>query len=285
VKATASATPVGPVSRPVLVAPRRGWVGIDARELWSFRDLLYFLVWRDLKIRYRQTAFGAAWAILQPAAMTIVFVLVLGRVGGIAPPEIPYPIFVLAGLVPWTLYAQGISSASSSLVSAAGLIQKVYFPRLLLPTASVLSFLPDLLIAFGLLLVAVLAFGTAIAPTVILVLPLAVLAVAQILAFSIWLAAINVRYRDVRYAVPFVLQLWLLASPIAYSLASLPPAWRPIYSINPVVGVVEGIRWAVFGVGNAPIAELSMSLALTAIVLIAALLYFRRVERTFADVI
>jgi lipopolysaccharide transport system permease protein len=243
-------------------------------------------VWRDLKVRYKQTAFGALWAIIQPFLLMVVFTLFLGRISGIAPPGVPYPLFSFAGLVPWTLFAASLAGASNSLVDAANLLQKVYFPRLLLPAAATGSFLIDFAISLavlGLLMVYFAFFPTLQA---LWILPLTVLTIVTALAIGIWLSAVNVRYRDVRYAVPFLIQLWLFASPVAYSAAIVPAEWQAIYRLNPMVGVIEGFRWALLGQGLPPPVEaIAVSTVVTVAVLITGVAYFRRFERTFADVI
>ncbi len=269
-----------------IIRPHRGWVSLDARELWSYRELLYFFVWRDLKVRYKQTAFGAGWALIQPLLMMVIFTLVLGSVSGLAPEGIPYPVFALAGLVPWTLFAQSLIGSSDSLVDASNLLQKVYFPRLLLPAAAVGSYILDFLIGLAALGVVMAIYGIVPGPSIVFTLPIAALGVMVALAVGIWLSAINVRYRDVRYAVPFLVQAWLFASPVAYSVAAIPEQWRGLYTLNPMVGVIEGFRWSLLGQGQpAPVNGIVVSAIVTAVLLAGGLAYFRRVERTFADVI
>jgi lipopolysaccharide transport system permease protein len=269
-----------------VVKPRRGWAGLDIGELWAYRELGFFFVWRDLKVRYKQTIFGVLWAVIQPVAFMIVFSFVLGRTPGIAPVGSSYPLFVFAALVPWTLVAQGVAGASESLVNSSNLIQKVFFPRLLIPAAAVFSYLLDFAIA--LVVLAVLFVGFGVTPTIraLWLAPLTALALSTALAVGLLLAAVNVRYRDVRYAVPFLIQLWLFASPIAYSSSAIPDEWRALYELNPVVGVVEGFRWALFDAGGpAPLRAILVSMLVTGAVLISGVTYFRRMERTFADVI
>ena len=268
-----------------LIRPRHGWISLGLDELWSYHELLYFFVWRDLKVRYKQTAFGALWAVLQPFLLMVVFTLFLGRINGIAPEGLPYPLFSFAGLVPWTFFAASLAGASESLVGSANLLQKVYFPRLLLPAAATGSYLLDYAIAMAVLLGMTLAFGIVLGIQALWVVPLSVLALATALAVGFWLAAVNVRYRDVRYAVPFLIQLWLFASPVAYSIDVVPPEWLWLYQLNPMAGVIEGIRWALLGSGPARSASVIVSAAVTTLVLFGGLAYFRRVERTFADVV
>jgi lipopolysaccharide transport system permease protein len=267
------------------IAPRTGWVGVDLRVVWGFRELLYFLVWRDLKVRYRQTVFGVAWAVLQPVLLAIVFSLVLGHLTGIAPAGVAYPAFVLAGLVPWTFFAQGTIGISNSLVNSANLIQKVYFPRLLLPFSAIGSYLLDLAVSIAVLLAVVVVYGIVPTLTFLWLVPLSVLALVASLAIGIWLSALNVRYRDVRYALPFLIQVLLFATPVVYSPDLVPPTWRLVVELNPMVGVVEGFRWAALGAGVVPLESLAISVVVSTLVLLTGLAYFRRVERTFADVI
>jgi lipopolysaccharide transport system permease protein len=269
----------------LLIRPRTGWAGLDVRELWAYRELLFFFVWRDLKVRYKQTLFGALWAILQPVLLMVVFTLFLGRLGGIAPSDTPYALFVFAALVPWTLFAQGLSGASSSVVNATNLVQKVYFPRLLLPISAIGSYVLDFGIALVVLGVLMAGFGVAPSAAILWVVPLGALAVTATLGVGVWFAAINVRYRDVRYAVPFLTQVLLFATPVAYGTDLVPVNWRLLFELNPMVGVVDGFRWSVLGVGSPPAQAIAMSIAVSAAVLVTGVAYFRRVERTFADVI
>ena len=275
-------------ARPVVIRikPHRAWVSLGWRELWSYRELGYFLVWRDLKVRYKQTVFGALWAIIQPFMLMVVFSLFLGRISGIAPAGVPYPLFAFSGLVPWTLFSQSVVGSSNSLVSASNLIQKVYFPRLLLPISAIGSNLLDFLIAMVVLGLMMFYFGILPSLAVLWLIPLTVLGLTAALAVGIWLSALNVRYRDIRYAVPFLIQLWLFASPVAYSSELVPAQWRTLYQLNPMAGVLEGFRWALLGQGAPPpVGVIAVSAVATLIVLALGLAYFRRVERTFADVI
>ncbi|MBI3746670.1 MAG: ABC transporter permease [Chloroflexi bacterium] len=269
---------------PTVIRPSTGWLGLGVPELWAFRDLAYFLVWRDLKVRYKQTAFGAAWAVLQPVLLMVVFSAFLGRIAGIGASGVPYPLFALAGLVPWTLFSQSLNGAANSLVNNQNLISKVYFPRLLLPLSAVASFVVDFLIAAVVLLLAMLLFGWAPRSTFLLVPFLGLLAVFAALAVGVWLAAINVRYRDVKYAVPFLVQLWLFASPVAYSDALVPPQLRLVFSLNPMAGVIDAFRWATLG-GSRPDGSILTSAIAIAVILLGGIAYFRRVERNFADTI
>jgi lipopolysaccharide transport system permease protein len=267
------------------IEPTHGWTGLRLSELWPYRELLYFLIWRDLKVRYRQTAFGVTWAVLQPVGLTVVFTFFLGRLSGIVPEGVPYALFALSGLVPWTLFSQSLVRASDSLVLAANLIQKVYFPRLLLPIASVGTTLLDAAIALVVLLIAMVVMSFPPDLTVVWLLPLAILAMATALAVGIWLAAMNVRYRDVRHAVPFVVQIWLFASPVVYSAQLVPEQWRWLYYLNPMAGVIDGFRWALVSEGAPPAGPVLLAALVTAVLLVGGLAYFRRTERAFADVI
>jgi lipopolysaccharide transport system permease protein len=271
-------------SQTIVIRPSRGWVPIQLGELWAYRELLYFLVWRDVKIRYKQTVFGAGWALLQPFLMMVVFTVFIGRVANLHY-SAPYPIVVYAGLVPWTLFAGSLSGVSQSLVGSANLVQKVYFPRLILPIAAVGAFVVDCLIAM--LLIGVLMFHYGITPRwEIVLLPLfTIMAVFAAISVGIWLAALNVRYRDVRYIVPFMIQLGLFVSPVAYQTDSVPSGlFRTIYSLNPMAGVIQGFRWALIGTER-PTALIGVSLAAVVILLTSGMYYFRRVEKTFADVV
>jgi len=272
---------------PVLrIEPSKGWVSLKLRELWEYRELLYFLTWRDIKVRYKQTVLGAAWAIIQPVFTMLVFSLFFGRLAKVPSDGIPYPIFSYAALVPWTFFANGLSHSSDSLVSSSNLIKKVYFPRLVVPISSVVSGIVDFLLAFAVLLV--LMTGYHIFPTSnILWLPLLLLlGFITALGVGLWLSAMNVQFRDVRYVVPFLIQFWLFATPIAYPSSLLSEPWRTLYGLNPMVGVVEGFRWALLGTATAtswPLLGVSALMALG--LLISGAFYFRRMEKSFADVV
>jgi lipopolysaccharide transport system permease protein len=267
-----------------VLEPRHGWRSLGLQELLEHRELLYFFVWRDMKVRYKQTFFGAAWAVLQPVLLMIVFSLTLGRLPGVGPSGIPYPLFVFVGLVPWTLFAQSLSGASNSLVGGEGIITKVYFPRLLLPFAAVGSYLIDFVLALVVLGLLMAYFGVIPSLAVLWLPVLTLIGICAALGVGTFLSAVNVRYRDVRYAVPFLVQLWLFATPVLYTSSLIPERWRAIYALNPMTGVVDGFRWALLG-GPRPDDLIFVSAVATVVILIAALAYFRRVERTFADVI
>lgn len=268
-----------------LIQPTQGWGGIRWRELWEYRELVYFLIWRDIKVRYKQTILGAAWAVIQPFCTMVVFSLFFGRLGKIPSDGIPYPIFSYAALVPWTFFAQGVSQSSNSLVGSANLIKKVYFPRLAMPVATVLSGTVDFILAFVVLLGMMLYFG--IVPTINVVwLPLLLLlALVTSLGTGLWLSAMNVQFRDVRYITPFLIQFWLFASPIAYPSSLLSEPWRTLYGINPMVGVVEGFRWTLLGTGTAPGPIIIVSIMAALALLVSGAYYFRYMEKTFADII
>lgn len=267
------------------IAPSRGWVSLKLSELWDYRELLYFLVWRDIKVRYRQTLLGASWAVIQPFMTMVVFSVFFGGLAKIPSDGIPYPIFAFAALVPWTAFANGLNQSSNSLVGNAHLITKVYFPRLIVPLASVFSSIVDFLVAFVVLIGLMLFYG--IVPTLnVLWLPLfLLLALVTALGVGLWLSALNVEYRDVRYLLGFVTQIWLFATPIAYPSSMLPEPWRTVYGLNPMAGVVEGFRWALLGTNSAPGPIIAVSTTVAALILVSGAFYFRRMEKTFADIV
>jgi lipopolysaccharide transport system permease protein len=269
----------------IRIVPRRGWVRIGFRELWAYRELMYFLAVREIQIRYKQTALGVAWAIIQPLFTMLVFSLFFGRLGKMPSEGIPYPLFSLAALIPWSFFAAGLAQSSNSLVGNSNLITKVYFPRLVIPISSVLSGLLDFVLGFILLLIFMGAMGYFPNLHLFWSVPFLLLALVTSLGTGIWLCALNVEYRDVRYVVPFLTQFWMFATPIAYSGRMLKEPWRSVYGINPMVGVVEGFRWAVLGQGNPPGSILIISSLAAVLFLISGLYYFRRMERTFADIV
>lgn len=271
--------------RTTTVEPSTGWVALRPRELWDYRELFYFLTWRDIKVRYKQTAFGAAWAVLQPFLTMVVFSLFFGRLAGIPSGDVPYPVFAFAALVPWTFFATAVALGSNSLVEQERILAKVYFPRLIVPAAAVLACLVDFAIAFAVLLVMMLVYGI-VPSAAILTLPFfVVFAALTALAVALWLSALNVQYRDVRYVIPFLVQLWLFVSPVAYPSSLVPEPWDAVYGLNPMAGVIEGFRWALLGEAEPPGAMLAVSVLATAALLAGGLLYFRRMERSFADVV
>jgi lipopolysaccharide transport system permease protein len=269
----------------VTIEPPRGWTSLGLRELWQYRELLYFLTWRDIKVRYKQTALGAAWAIIQPLSTMVVFSLFFGRLAKIPSDGVPYPLFSFAALVPWTFFANGLTQSANSVVLSQNLITKIYFPRLAVPIATVLSGAVDFVLAFVILLALMMFYGTPLMPHALWVIPLSLLALVTSVGVGFWLAALNVQYRDVRYAVPFLVQLWLFATPIAYPSSLLAEPWRTVYALNPMVGVVEGFRWALLGTATAPGAMLFVSSVAALVVAVGGALYFRRMEQTFADIV
>jgi lipopolysaccharide transport system permease protein len=263
--------------------PQRGWIGLEVGELWRYRELLIFQAVRDLKVRYKQTLLGAGWAILQPVFTMVVFSVFFGRLAGIPSGDVPYPVFVFCALLPWQLFAYALTHSSNSLVDHAQTLKKVYFPRLILPLASVLTGLVDFAIA-GLVLLGLLLFYRIVPGWPVLMLPFfTLLAVAAALAAGLWLSALNLKYRDVRHTIPFLTQLWLFVTPVAYPSSLVPDAWQAIYGLNPMAGVVEGFRWALLNQAR-PGPLLIVSVAATAFLLAGATFYFRRVERSFADI-
>lgn len=269
----------------VVIAPATGWRALDLRDLWHHRDLLYFMAWRDVKVRYAQASIGVAWAVLQPLLMMVVFTVFLGRLAKVPSDGIPYPVFALSGLVPWTYFANATAGATESLVGSANMVSKVYFPRLVIPLGAVLSWLPDIFISSTILVIMMLVYGIVPAWTILLLPVFAAFAVLAAASVSVWLSALNVAYRDVRYAVPFIIQLWLFATPVVYPASLVPVQYRVLYGLNPMSGVVEGFRWALLGQGNPPWSLIAASALMVGLLFIGGLYNFRRVEHGFADVI
>ena len=276
-----------PAPLPVtVIEPSRGWVPLKLSHLWEYREILYFLVWRDIKVRYRQSVIGAVWAVIQPIMTMIVFSVFLGRLAKVPSDGVPYPIFAFAALVPWAFFANGLTLSANSLVASGHLITKVYFPRLLVPLARVLSVLPDVGLSVAVLLAMVFWYGFLDLDSALLWLPvLTLLALLTAFGVGVWLSALNVQYRDVQHAVPFLVQIWFFATPIAYPSSLLAEHWRIVYALNPLVGVVEGFRWALLGSGNPPGLPLVVSAVTALFLLVSGAFFFRRVERTFADVV
>jgi lipopolysaccharide transport system permease protein len=268
-----------------VIRPSRGWISLNLRDIWEYRELLYFLTWRDIKVRYKQTVLGAAWAIIQPFFTMVVFSLFFGKLAKMPSDDIPYPIFSYAALVPWTFFANGLSQSSSSLVGSANLIKKVYFPRLVVPISSVISGAVDFVLAFIVLLGMMLYFDIVPTWNVIWLPLLLLLALVTALGVGLWLTAMNVQFRDVRYTVPFLVQAWMFATPIAYPSSLLDEPWRTLYGINPMTGVVEGFRWALLGTQTAPGPIILVSALVAVGLLVSGAFYFRRMEKTFADVV
>lgn len=283
-------SPASPCDNIVRIRPSRGWRSIDLRELWYYRELLWFLAVRDIRVRYKQTVFGIAWAVLQPLSTMVVFTIFFGRLAKMPSDGIPYPIFALVGLLPWQLFSYALAQSSNSLVNEQRLITKVYFPRLIVPIASVLAGAVDFVIAFALVLLMMVGYALSGYPlqvnAAVLLLPaFIVLTLAAALGIGLWLAALNVQYRDVRYIVPFMAQLWLFATPIAYPSSLVPQEYRVLYGLNPMTGVVDGFRWALVGGSPPDVGLMAASVGVVAGLLVGGLFYFRRVEAQFADVV
>lgn len=281
-----SSSPLELSSLPTLrIDPPSAWASMNFRELWDYRELLYFLIWRDVKVRYKQTVLGAAWAIIQPFFMMVVFSLFFGRLARMPSDGIPYPVFAFCALLPWQLFAHALTESSNSIVANERLITKVYFPRLIVPIAAVLSGLIDFCIAFIILLVMMAYYGIVPGWAIITLPGLILFAIITALAVGLWLSALNVQYRDVRYTINFLMQVWLFATPVAYSSSIVPERWRALYGLNPMAGVVEGFRWALLGKTEPPGALLWVSVAVVILLLAGGLFYFRRMEQQFADIV
>jgi lipopolysaccharide transport system permease protein len=270
---------------PLVLKPRSGWQTLDLGALWRYRELLWFLAWRDIQLRYKQTVLGAAWAVLQPLFTMIVFSVFFGALAQMPSDGLPYPVFVLCALLPWQLFAYALTQSSNSVVAEQRLITKVYFPRLIIPLASVLSGLVDFLVAFALLIVFMACYGVYPGWAVVTVPLFCLLALASALAVGLWLSALTVQYRDFRYTIPFLTQLWLFASPVAYPSSLVPEPWRVWYGLNPMAGAIDGFRWALLGSADAPGWQLAASVVTVLAMLVGGLYYFRRLERSFADVV
>jgi lipopolysaccharide transport system permease protein len=272
-------------SNTTIITPPRGWLDLNLAEVWNHRELLYFFIWRDIKVRYKQTFIGAAWAVLQPLATMVIFTLFFGRLAKMPSYGLPYPIFFYTALLPWMYFAAALTNSTSTMVENQRVITKIYFPRLILPLASVLGGLLDLAIAFALLMAMMIYYG--IAPTAsILLAPLfLLLAVATAMGAGLWLSAMNALYRDVRYVVPFLVQLWMFASPVVYPSTLVPENWRWLYGLNPMAGVIEGFRWSLTGHGQPPDSLLFVSASAVALILFSGIVYFQKMEATIADVV
>ena len=264
---------------------RPGWIAIDFAELWRYRELLVFQAIRDIKVRYKQTFLGATWAILQPVMTMVVFSIFFGRLAGVPSDGLPYPLFAFCALLPWQLFAYALTYSSNCLVDNSNVLTKIYFPRLILPLSAVISGLVDFLIAFCVLVGMMLYYGMRPGWPIVTLPLFIILALAAALSVGLWLSALNVKYRDIRYTIPFLTQLWLFITPVAYSSALVPPQWQTIYAINPMVGVVEGFRWALLGKSLPPVSMLIISVLATAVLLTGGLLFFRRMEKTYADIV
>lgn len=275
----------------LILRPSHGWTALNLGDLWRYRELIYFFIWRDIKVRYKQTALGAAWAILQPFLTMVVFTIFFGKLAKMPSDNLPYPLFSFAGLLPWGLFTKAMSDAGRSMITNRSMITKVYFPRLAIPLASVLSGVVDFLLSFAVLIGMIAYYHyipqagyTFVLKPAVFTLPLfLILALVTSLGVGLWLSALNVLYRDVNYIIPFLTNFWLFITPIAYPSSLISEKWRLLYAINPMTGVVEGFRWALLGAENAPGAMLAVSSSIALILLISGLYYFRRMERTFAD--
>lgn len=269
----------------IRIKPGTGWRAVNLAEIWRYRELLFFLTWRDIKLRYKQTALGVAWAVIQPLATMAVFAVFFGKLGQLPSDGKPYALFVLASLLPWQLFAFALTQSSNSLVAEQRIITKVYFPRLIVPIASVLSGLVDFVVAFVLVLIGMAVYG--VVPTAaILALPVFVaFAILTALAVGLWLSALNVQYRDVRYTIPFLTQFWMFASPVAYPTSIVPEKYRMLYGLNPMAGVIEGTRWSLLGTEAPAWGLVAVSATVVVLLLVGGLLYFKRMEKTFADVV
>lgn len=269
----------------VVIKPTRGWISLGLRDLWIYRELFYFLAWRDVKVRYKQTALGLLWVVLQPLLMTVVFTFIFGRAAGLSSDGFPYPIFVFSALLPWQLFSTALTRSGMSIVASQEVVTKVYFPRLIIPIASTLAAVVDF--AVGSVILVVMMAYYHIAPTVwVVTVPLLlVLALATALAVGLWLAALNAQYRDVQYTIPFLVQLWFFLTPVVYSAGILPSSLTFVYGLNPMVGVVQGFRWALLGSATDVGPLMILAVAMVAVLLVGGLAFFRRTERTFVDLV
>jgi len=268
----------------VRIRPSRKWVALNLRDLWSYRELLYFLTWRDVKVRYKQTAFGAAWAIIQPLFSMLIFALFFGKLAGMPSDGIPYPIFAFVGLLPWTFFANAVTASGNSLVGSSNLITKVYFPRMIIPGAAVAAGLVDFAIAFVILALLMAYYAVAVTWSILLLPLLVILTAVLAVGVGMWTSALNVKYRDVRHALPFLVQLWFFATPIVYPTSIVPAKWRWLMALNPMSGIIDGYRAALLG-RELDIRGLLISGAITIVLLVYAAYTFRRMEKTFADIV
>jgi lipopolysaccharide transport system permease protein len=269
----------------ITIEPSKSWVSLQLRDLWRYRELLYFLAWRDVKVRYKQTVLGAAWAILQPLLTMLIFTLLFGRLAGIKSEGIPYPIFAYGGLLLWTFFSNSLTNSGNSLVNSANLITKIYFPRMIVPAAAVGAGLVDVVLAFGVQIVLMVYYRVHLTWAITMVPVLILLTTLLALGVGMWFSALNVKYRDIRYAIPFLMQLWMFGSPIIYPLSMLPARWQWVLTLNPLTGIIQNFRIALFG--NQPFEwkSLGISVAITVIALIYSAFSFRRMERHFADIV
>lgn len=279
------ASPIVHSDRPhIRIRPPKRWLLLDLRELWNYRELLGTFTWRDIKVRYKQTALGFLWVILQPLLMMLIFSFFFGRLAQIPSEGIPYPVFVLAALVPWTLFAEGLTRSTTSMIANAGIMTKVYFPRLLMPLSGILSPLIDFVFSFSILVIVMAYFGVIPTINVVFIPVFVIFALLTSLSVGIWLSALNVKYRDFQYTIPFIVQLGLFVSPVVYPASLVPESLRTIYGLNPMAGVIEGFRWALLGTGS-PGAMMLVSAGVVVVLFLSGILYFRRMEQYYADVV
>ncbi len=273
----------------IVIEPTRGWISPQLRALWQYRELMYFLVWRDIKVRYKQTALGISWIVLQPVVSVVVFSVLFGGLLQVPSGEVPYPIFVYSALLPWNYFASSLSKSSTSLVASSHLVTKVYFPRLVIPAASVLSGLPDFGIGFLVLAGLMIYFSVHVTLGVVLLPFLLLLAMLTALGFGLWLSALNVRFRDINYIVPFLIQIWMFLTPVVYGATLIPERYRHLLALNPMTAVVVGFRWALLGPNSveatATLPLYLISISITVIVLVSGMVFFRTTEKTFADIV
>lgn len=269
----------------ILVQPSKGWASLNLGELWRYRELVYFFIWRDIKVRYKQTLLGAAWAIIQPFFVMVIFNIFFGKLAKIPSDGIPYPIFSYVALLPWQLFENGVRKAGNSLVSGRNLLTKVYFPRLAIPIASVIAGLVDFALALTILLGMMWFYDYSPTKWILFTPLLLILALVTALGTGLWLSALNVTYRDIGYIIPFILRVWFFLTPITYSASIVPEEYQTIYALNPMTGVIQGFRWAMLGVGEPPSVLILASTVAAVSIMISGLFYFRRMERTFADVV
>jgi lipopolysaccharide transport system permease protein len=274
------------IEQPLIkIRPAKGWVALRLRDLWAYRELLYFLTWRDIKVRYKQTLLGVAWAVIQPLATMLLFTLFFGKLAKVPSDGIPYPIFAYAGLLPWTFFSNAVTGSGNSLVGSSNLITKVYFPRMIIPGAAVTAGLVDFAIAFVILIALMVYYGVSLTVNLFALPLLVVLTALLALGVGMWLSALNVKYRDIRYALPFLIQLWMFASPIIYPASMMPQKWRWVLWLNPLSAIIEGYRAALLGRTTFPWSALALSGLITLAVLVYSAYSFRRMERTFADIV
>lgn len=274
-----------PAHNLTVIRPAQRFINLELAAVWEFRELLYFLVWRDVKVKYKQTAIGAAWAILQPVLTMLVFTVVFGHFAKIPSDGLPYSIFAYTALLPWNYFSQAITRSGTSLVGDANLIQKVYFPRLIIPLAAVTAPLVDLAVSFSVLLGMMAWFGVPLRWTVMTLPFFLLVAMTTALAVGLWLSPLNAKYRDIGHTIPFVTQFWLFVSPVAYSLSLVPEKWRLLYALNPMAGVIEGFRWALLGKESPDFGVMGVSIVVVLVLLVTGAVFFKRMERTFADII